>query len=79
MELKLRKDLVLVEPFEQPSTIIIPDGVRRDCHYGKVINSSYGDVTEGDEIAYSEHTGEKTHIYGKTLLVMKAEDVLAVV
>ena len=86
-------DNVLILPLEteskSPSGIIIPDSVKEKPQEGKIIAVGPGKPDEngklikitvkvGDKVMYKEWGGTKIKIEGKEHLLIKEEDLLAV-
>ena len=93
-KLRPLSDYLLVEPVEKetalPSGIIIPDSVKEKPQQGKVIAVGPGrrdedgdrvpmEVKVGDIVMYKKWGGTETKIDGKEMLLVKEEDILAVV
>jgi chaperonin GroES len=87
-------DYLLVEPLEKettlPSGIVIPDTAKEKPQEGKVISVGPGrrdddgdrlpmEVKVGDKVMYKEWGGTKIKIDGKEMLLVKEEDILAIV
>ena len=77
-------DNVLVEPLEtessSPSGIIIPDSAKEKSQEGKIIAvGPDAGVKVGDKVMYKEWGGTKIKIEGKEHLLIKEEDLLAVI
>jgi len=87
-------DYLLIEPLERetklPSWIVIPDTVKEKPQEGKVLavgpgkkdedgNSMPLDLKEGDIVMFKKWGGTEIKINGKDLLLVKEEDVLALV
>ncbi len=87
-------DYLLVEPVKKettlPSGIIIPDTAKEKPQEGKVIAAGKGrkndkgelmpmDVKVGDVVMYKKWGGTDIKFEGKELLLVKEEDVLAIV
>ncbi len=92
MKLKPLGDRLIVKPIEEEETtasgIVLPDTAKEKPQTGKVIAVGDGalnedgsrrplDVSEGDEILYSEFGGNKVTIEGEDLLVLDEKHVLA--
>jgi chaperonin GroES len=87
-------DNILVEPMEKettlPSGILIPDTAKEKPQQGKIISVGPGkrdddgdrvpmDVKVGDIVMYKKWGGTEIKVNGKELLLVKEEDILAVV
>jgi chaperonin GroES len=87
-------DHLLIEPLERetklPSGIVIPDTVKEKPQEGKVLAVGPGkkdengnliplELKEGDIVMFKKWGGTEIKINGKDLLLVKEEDVLALV
>ena len=87
-------DYILVEPLQRetttPSGIVIPDSVKEKPQEGKVIAVGSGKRTDdgkiiemsvktGDIVMYKKWGGTEIKIEGKDHLLVKEEDVIALV
>ena len=88
-------DRVVVEPVEAEARtaggIVLPDTAKEKPQRGKVLAVGDGkwdedgdkriplDVSEGDEVLYSKYGGTQVKVEGEDLLVLREDDVLAVV
>jgi chaperonin GroES len=87
-------DYILVEPAQKettlPSGIVIPDMAKEKPQEGKIISVGPGkrdengdripmDVKTGDTIMFKKWGGTEIKLDGKDMLLIKEEDVLAVV
>jgi chaperonin GroES len=87
-------DYLLVEPVEKettlPSGLVIPDSAKEKPQQGKVIAVGPGrrdedgdripmEVKVGDIVMYKKWGGTETKIDGKEMLLVKEDDILAVV
>jgi len=86
-------DYVLIEPLQKettlPSGIVIPDTVKEKPQEGKVISVGPGKTDDGklvptslkvgDIVMYKKWGGTEIKVDGKELLLVKEEDVLAIV
>ena len=95
MELKPLGDRIIVKPLEAEEKtkggILLPDTAKEKPHEGKVVAVGKGRVSDdgkiialevkaGDRILYGKYSGnEITTANGDELLIMKEEDVLAIV
>lgn len=75
--------LVLPDPAETKtaSGIIIPDTAKEKPDLGTVIavGGKVTDITKGDKVLYRKYAGTEVSNEGKTYLVMKQDDVIAIV
>jgi len=85
-------DRVVVKPLEEESKtksgIIIPDTAREKSHKGKVITKGPGkyedgkivplSVKIGDIVLYKEYGGEEMKLDGEEVIILKEEDILAI-
>ena len=94
MTIRPLHDRVLVRPTEEETTsaggIIIPDNASKEKpNSGEIIAAGNGRITDsgdvramdvkvGDKILYGQYAGTSVKIDGEELLMMKEEDVLAV-
>lgn len=87
-------DNLLVEPLENettlPSGIVIPDSAKEKPQEGKVVAAGDGKidaegnkvamvVKKGDVVMYKKWGGTEIKVDGKEMLLVKQEDVLAIV
>ena len=87
-------DNILIEPLEAetklPSGIVIPDSVKEKPQEGKVIAVGAGrrdekgniipmNVKVGDKVMFKKWGGTEIKFGGKDMLLVKEEDVLAVI
>ncbi len=87
-------DNILIEPLEKettlPSGIVIPDSAKEKPQEGKVVavgggkNDAEGKkvamvVKKGDIVMYKKWGGTDIKVDGKDMLLVKQEDVLAIV
>ncbi len=94
MNLRPLHDRLIVERIEeqeqQVGGIIIPDSAKEKPQQGKVIAVGKGkvrddgkvsplDVKEGDTILFGKYSGQEIKIEGKEYLIMREDEVLAVV
>ena len=94
MKLKPLGDKIIVQPLEAEEKskggIVLPDTAKEKPHEGKVVAVGKGKTTEdgkvqspevkaGDHVLYGKYSGtEITTKEGQDLLIMKEEDVLAI-
>jgi chaperonin GroES len=95
MNIRPLHDRVLVRPAEEEKTsaggIIIPDSANGEKPTnGEIIAAGNGRITDsgevramdvkvGDKILYGQYAGSAVNVNGEDLLMMKEEDILAVV
>ncbi len=92
--IKPLSDYLLIEPLEQettlPSGIVIPDSAKEKPQKGKVIASGPGrkdddgkrlelEVKLGDVVMYKKWGGTEIKVNGKEMLLVREEDILAIV
>ena len=93
-KIKPLSDYVLIEPLQKettlPSGIVIPDTAKEKPQEGKVLAAGPGRVNPegktidmsikvGDVVMYKKWGGTEIKVNGKELLLVKEEDILAVV
>ncbi len=94
MKLRPLGDRLVVEPLEAEEKtkggIILPDTAKEKPQEGKVVASGKGKVDEngktvamevkvGDKILYGKYSGTEITVDGKEYMILREEDVLAVV
>lgn len=93
MKLKPLADRVVVRPLEQESKtksgIIIPDTAKEKSQKGKVVATGAGKfkdgklmplaVKNGDVVLYKEYGGDEIKVEGEDLVILKEEDILAII
>jgi chaperonin GroES len=94
LNIKPLGDRILVEPVEEKEVkkggIIIPDTAKEKPIEGKVVAVGNGkvlkdgkvrpvDVKVGDTILFGKYSGTEVKIDGEELVVMREEDVMAVI
>ena len=94
MKLKPLNDRVVVKRIEEeqktPGGIIIPDTAKEKPIQGEVIAVGNGkvmddgtrrplDVAAGDRVLYSKYAGTEIKVEGEELLIMREDDILAVI
>jgi chaperonin GroES len=94
MAIKPLGDRVLVKPLEPKEVksggIIIPDTAKEKPQEGKVIEVGKGkmledgkivplEVKKGDKILYSKYGGTEIKLEGEEYLILKEEDILAII
>ena len=93
-KIKPLSDYLLIEPLERetklPSGIVIPDTAKEKPQEGKVISTGPGRTDEngklipvgvqaGSVVMYKKWGGTEIKVEGKEFLLVKEEDVLAVI
>ncbi len=93
-KIKPLSDYLLIEPLERetklPSGIVIPDTAKEKPQEGKVLSIGPGrrddkgniipmDIKSGDVVMYKKWGGTEVKVEGKDLLLVKEEDVLAII
>ncbi|MFC1625187.1 co-chaperone GroES [Patescibacteria group bacterium] len=93
-KLKPLSDNILIEPLEAetklPSGIVIPDSAKEKPQEGKVIAVGSGkrdekgnvipmNIKVGDKVMFKKWGGTEVKFDGKDMLLVKEEDVLAVI
>ena len=95
MSVRPLHDRIIVERIEDESEltiggIIIPDSAKEKPQQGKVIAVGQGkknddgtrlslDVKEGDKILFGKYSGQEIKMDGEELLIMREDEVLAVI
>ena len=88
MNIKPLADRVLVLPAqaeEKVGWIIIPDTAKEKPQHGTIVAAGNGTkdeemiLKEGDEILYGKYSGTELEVEGTKYLIMRQNDVLAVV
>ena len=94
MEIRPLHDRVIVKSMEEertsPGGIVIPDAAAEKPIKGKVIAAGNGkilengdvrglDVSVGDTVLFGKYAGTEVKVDGEDLLVMKEDDILAVI
>ncbi len=94
MKIRPLHDRVIVKRLEEertsPGGIVIPDSAAEKPSQGKIISVGKGkilengnvralDVKVGDKILFGKYSGTEVKIDGEDLLVMREEDVMAVI
>ena len=86
-------DRVVIEPIDQEETtasgIVLPDSAKEKPQEGKVVSVGAGkvengervplEVSEGDHIIFSKYAGTEVEYDGKEYLILREDDILAVV
>lgn len=93
-QIKPLHDFVLIEPLEQettlPSGIVLPDAAKEKPQKGKILAVGQGKsndkgeikklvVKKGEVVMYKKWGGTEIKIDNKNLLLMKEEDLIAVI
>lgn len=79
--------LVLPNPAEEKTAggLIIPDTAKEKPLAGKVVAAGPGtqevtmEVKVGDQVLYGKYAGQELQIDGETYLIMKQNDILAII
>lgn len=79
--------LILPNPAEEKTAggLIIPDTAKEKPLAGKVVAVGPGtkeikmEVAVGDQVLYSKYAGQELQIDGETYLIMKQNDILAII
>jgi chaperonin GroES len=94
MNIRPLHDRVIVQPLEEnrtsPGGIVIPDSAAEKPVQGKIVAVGKGKVLEsgqvrpcavkvGDKILFTKHGGTEVKLDGKELVVMREEDVMAII
>ena len=91
-KIKPLADNILIQPLAEkktPSGIVIPDTAKEKPQEGKVVAVGPGryedgklvkpEVKKGDKVMYKKWGGNEIKIEGKEYLIVKFEDILAVI
>lgn len=93
-QIKPLQDYVLIDPLEQettlPSGIVLPDSAKEKPQKGKILATGPGksndkneikklSVKTGDIVMYKKWGGTEIKIENKNLLLMREEDLIAVI
>lgn len=88
-KLKLLADRVAVEPSAPEETtkggLIVPESAQKKPNKGTVYRVGPGTsdikmtVKEGDFVLFGQHAGTEVKLEKKTLLLMRQEDIIAVI
>lgn len=89
VNIKPLADRVLVEPLpaetQTASGLFIPDSAQEKQHKGTVIAVGKGKKDEpmtvkvGDQVLYGKYSGSELQFDGKDYLMMREEDILAII
>ena len=75
--------LILPQPAEEKTVggIIIPDSLKEKQYQGDVvaIGSKVEEISVGDKVLYNKHMGTECESEGVKHLIMRQEDILAIV
>ncbi|WP_100489441.1 co-chaperone GroES [Sporolactobacillus pectinivorans] len=92
--LKPLGDRIVIEPQEKEektaSGIVLPDSAKEKPQEGRIVAVGAGkvsdkgerialDVKEGEKVIYSKYAGTEVKYDGKTFLVVRQDDILAVI
>jgi len=90
-KIKPLSDNILIQPLAEtklPSGILIPETAKEKPQEGKVVAIGPGryedgelikpEVKKGDKVIYKKWGGNEVKVDGKELLIVKAEDILAI-
>jgi chaperonin GroES len=93
-QIKPLHDFVLIEPMEQettlPSGIVLPDSAKEKPQKGRILATGQGKsndrgeikqlvVKKGEVVMYKKWGGTELKIDNKNLLLMREEDLIAVI
>ncbi len=91
MKIKPLSDNVLIQPLTEtklPSGILIPETAKEKPQEGKVVSVGPGkiedgelikpEVKKGDKVIYKKWGGNEIKSEGKDYLIVKSEDILAI-
>jgi chaperonin GroES len=94
MKINPIRDRILVKPLDAEtvtkSGIVIPDAAKEKPNTGKVLGVGTGKLTEegqtvplivkqGDTVMYSQYAGQKVKIDNEEHLILKEDEVMAIV
>jgi len=94
LKLKPLGGRVIVEPIEQDektaSGLFLPETAKEKPQEGKILAAGPGerdedgkrvamDVSVGDRVLYAKYSGTEVKVDGKKLLILKENDILAIV
>lgn len=94
MKVRPLQDRILVRPLEEEETkqggIIIPDTAKEKPQEGEIVAVGSGrilkdggkqalEVKKGDRVLFAKYAGTEVKMDGEELLIMREDDVLAVV
>ena len=86
MKIRPLHDRVIVKRLEEertsPGGIVIPDTAAEKPVQGKILEDGQvraPDVKVGDKILFGKYSGNEVKVDGEDLIVMREEDILAVI
>jgi len=94
MSVKPIRDRILIKPVEEETKtsggIFIPDTAKEKPNIGKVISIGEGRITddgkviplivkEGDTVMYGKYSGTEVKLNGQEHVILKEDDVMAIV
>jgi chaperonin GroES len=85
MKLKPLKDRVVVSYTEEPEKtaggLYVPDSAKEKPQIGKVeaVGSEVKDLKKGNMVLFDKYSGSRVNVDDKEQLVIKEEDILAIV
>jgi len=85
MKLKPLKDRVVVSYSEEPEKtaggLFVPDSAKEKPQMGKVeaVGSEVKELKKGNVVLFDKYSGSKVNVDDKEQLVIKEEDILAIV
>lgn len=94
MKLKPIRDRIIIKPLDAEtvtkSGIVIPDNAAEKPQQGRVLGVGTGKVAdtgeivalvvkEGDTVMYGKYSGQTVKVDGEELIVLKEDDVMAIV
>ena len=94
MQVSPLQDYILIEPIEEeertPAGIVIPETAKEKPQEGEVVAVGPGkktdegkriemDIKKGDRVIYKKWGGNDVKVDGKEMLIVREEDILAVV
>jgi chaperonin GroES len=94
MKIKPIRDRIIIKPLDAEtvtkSGIVIPDNAAEKPQQGRVLGVGAGKVAdngeiialvvkEGDTVMYGKYSGQSVKIDGEELIVLKEDDVMAIV
>ena len=87
--IKPLEDRILIQPLEAVQTtasgLVIPDTAKEKPLAGKVVAVGPGtsevkmEVKEGDQVLYGKYAGQEIQVDGVDYLIMKQNDILAII
>ncbi len=89
MKIKPLADRVVVQPQEAEtktaSGLYIPDTAKEKPQRGKIVAAGSGkkdepmELKEGDMVLYGKYAGQEINVDGTDYLIMKQQDILAII